>query len=98
MLEVIQTRVTSDFAGSPVALKATDVPTLTTSGFAFMSFIVPAGLPGSTSGPGSGAAPGMIGDVTTVGSAEAADPRTRTPMAAAIAVNPSRRRHETHVR
>jgi hypothetical protein len=62
-----------------------------------MVFIVAAGLPGSTSGPGSGAAPGITGVVTAVGSAEATDPRTRTPMVAAIAVSPSRRRHETHV-
>jgi hypothetical protein len=42
-------------------------------------------------------APGIFGAVTAVGSAEAADPSRRTPIAVAIAVSPSRRRHETHV-
>ena len=70
MLAVIQTSVTFALAGSPLPVNVTAAPGFATSGFVVITFIVAAGLPGSTSGPGSGAAPGMIGVVTAVGSAQ----------------------------
>src|SRR5512132_3614289 len=83
MLAVIQTIVTSLFAGRPEPFSVTAVPALATSGVVFRVFTFSAGLPGSTSGPARAGVPGIVGAVTAVGSAAATDCRSSTPAAAA---------------
>src|SRR5262245_39925279 len=83
MLAVIQTIVTSLFAGRPEPFSVTAVPAFATSGVVFRVFMFSAGLPGSTTAPASAGVPGIVGGVTAPGSAAAPVRRSSSPAAAA---------------